>query len=117
MKIEYIDIKEIKPYLENHYKTYNGNADLYVYFFEKGLKILKDEGIFAFICSNKFVNVKYGEKLRGFILKNQMTIFDDFSGVKIFNPQYPRKSYPKRNEVFNNKIRKIHFFIYYLSKI
>lgn len=77
-------IKEIKPYLENHYKTYNGNADLYVYFFEKGLKILKDEGIFAFICSNKFVNVKYGEKLRGFILKNQMTIFDDFSGVKIF---------------------------------
>ncbi|MBR6993917.1 MAG: Eco57I restriction-modification methylase domain-containing protein, partial [Methanobrevibacter sp.] len=47
-------IKEIKPYLESHYKTYHGNADLYVYFFEKGLKILKDEGIFAFICSNKF---------------------------------------------------------------
>ena len=77
-------IKEIKPYLENHYETYNGNADLYVYFFEKGMKILKYGGVFAFICSNKFVNVKYGEKLRDFLLKYQIKIYNDFSGIKIF---------------------------------
>ena len=34
-------IKEIKPYLKEHYKTYTGVADLYVYFFEKGFQILK----------------------------------------------------------------------------
>ncbi|WP_394346971.1 Eco57I restriction-modification methylase domain-containing protein, partial [uncultured Methanobrevibacter sp.] len=33
------------------------------YFFEKGLNILKDKGIFAFICSNKFAKADYGEKL------------------------------------------------------
>ena len=52
-------IKEIKPYLEKYYNTYTGVADLYVYFFEKGLNILKENGIFAFICSNKFAKAKY----------------------------------------------------------
>ena len=56
-------IKELKPYFKEHYKTYTGVADLYVYFFEKGLNILKENGIFAFICSNKFAKAKYGEKL------------------------------------------------------
>ncbi|MCQ2972855.1 MAG: Eco57I restriction-modification methylase domain-containing protein, partial [archaeon] len=42
-------IKELKPYLKEHYKTFTGVADLYVYFFEKGLNILKEKGIFAFI--------------------------------------------------------------------
>ena len=77
-------IKDIKPYLETHYKTYQGNADLYVYFFEKGLKILKDNGIFAFICSNKFAKAKYGEKLRKLLLENQINIYDDLTGIKVF---------------------------------
>lgn len=77
-------IKEIKPYLKKHYKTYTGVADLYVYFFEKGLNILKEKGIFAFICSNKFAKAKYGEKLRKLILENQLKIYNDFTGVKVF---------------------------------
>ena len=48
------------------------------------MKILKNKGIFAFICSNKFVNVKYGEKLRDFLLNYQIKIYNDFSGIKIF---------------------------------
>ena len=48
------------------------------------MNVLKEEGIFAFICSNKFINVKYGEKLRELILKNQLKIFDDYTGIKIF---------------------------------
>ena len=77
-------IKELKPYFEKYYKTYTGVADLYVYFFEKGLNILKDKGIFAFICSNKFVKANYGEKLRELILNNQLLIYNDFTGVKVF---------------------------------
>ena len=77
-------IKELKPYLKEHYKTFTGVADLYVYFFEKGLNILKDKGIFAFICSNKFAKAKYGEKLRKLILENQLKIYNDFTGVKVF---------------------------------
>ena len=48
------------------------------------MKILKENGIFAFICSNKFAKAKYGEKLRKLILENQLKIYDDFTGVKIF---------------------------------
>ena len=48
------------------------------------MNILKENGIFAFICSNKFAKAKYGEKLRKLILENQLKIYDDFTGVKIF---------------------------------
>lgn len=64
-------IKEIKPYLKEHYEVYSGVADLFVYFFEIGLKILNTGGMFAFICSDRFTNTKYGKNLRKFILKYQ----------------------------------------------
>ena len=48
------------------------------------MNILKDKGIFAFICSNKFAKAKYGEKLRKLILENQLKIYNDFTGVKVF---------------------------------
>ena len=48
------------------------------------MNILKDKGIFAFICSNKFAKADYGEKLRELILNNQLLIYNDFTGVKVF---------------------------------
>ncbi|WP_303724531.1 Eco57I restriction-modification methylase domain-containing protein, partial [Methanobrevibacter thaueri] len=45
---------------------------------------MKEKGIFAFICSNKFAKAKYGEKLRKLILENQLKIYYDFTGVKVF---------------------------------
>ena len=102
-------IKEIKPYLENHYETYNGNADLYVYFFEKGFNILKEKGIFAFICSNKFAKAKYGEKLRKLILDYQLRIYDDFTGIKVFKEATVdtcviqiKKCFEETNEIYVN---------------
>ena len=102
-------IKEIKPYLKEHYETYTGVADLYVYFFEKGLKILKNKGIFCFICSNKFAKAKYGEKLRKFILNNQLKIYNDFTGIKVFKEASVdtcviqiKKDFVKDNEIFVN---------------
>ncbi|MDO9627411.1 MAG: TaqI-like C-terminal specificity domain-containing protein [Methanobacteriaceae archaeon] len=64
-------IKEIKPYLKDNYEVYDGVADLFVYFFEKGLKILKNDGMFSFICSDRFIMTNYGKNLRKFILKNE----------------------------------------------
>jgi hypothetical protein len=78
-------IKEIKPYLKENYEVYTGVADLYVYFFEKGLKILKNKGQLGYISSNKFIKANYGKKLRKFILEN--TIFEryvDHTWDKIF---------------------------------
>ena len=102
-------IKEIKPYLKEHYKTYTGVADLYVYFFEKGLNVLKEKGIFAFICSNKFSKAKYGQKLRKLILENQIKIYNDFTGVKVFKEASVdtcviqiKKNYIKDNNILIN---------------
>jgi len=72
-------IKEIKPYFKEHYEVYTGVSDLYVYFFERGLKILKEGGMFSFICSDKFIKAKYGKPLRKFILTKTLKEFNDYT--------------------------------------
>ena len=37
----------IKPYLQSNYQCFNGVADLYTYFFEKGVVLLKENGLLA----------------------------------------------------------------------
>ncbi|AMK15262.1 type II restriction/modification system protein [Methanobrevibacter olleyae] len=71
------------------------------------MKILKDQGIFSFICSNKFAKAQYGEKLRKLILKNQLKIFNDFTGINVFKEASVdtcviqiKKDYIENNEVF-----------------
>ena len=73
------------------------------------MNILKDKGIFAFICSNKFAKAKYGEKLRKLILENQLKIYNDFTGVKVFKEASVdtcviqiKKDYVNDNEIFVN---------------
>jgi type I restriction-modification system DNA methylase subunit len=78
-------IKEFKVELEKNYQVYNGTADLFVYFYELGYNLLKNNGLVGFICSNKFFRAKYGENLREFILSNmQIKTIVDFNGVKVF---------------------------------
>jgi|GEM_PF-297385 len=53
-----------KPYLKRHYDAFDGVADLYVYFYELGLKVLKPGGRLGFIVTNKWMKAGYGETLR-----------------------------------------------------
>ncbi len=78
-------IKDYKEYLKNSYEVFVGTADLYVYFYELAYKMLKQDGLNGFICSNKFFRAKYGEKLRTLIL-DKMTVLNiaDFNGKKVF---------------------------------
>lgn len=78
-------IKDQKEALSQKYEVYTGTADLYVYFYELAIRLLKPNGLTGFICSNKFFRAKYGENLRKYILDNT-TIEEiaDFNGVKIF---------------------------------
>ena len=77
-------IKEIKPYLKENYATYTGVADLYVYFFEKSINLLKEGGYLGFICSNKYTRANYGKKLREFLLNYNITHYNDYTGKKVF---------------------------------
>jgi tRNA1(Val) A37 N6-methylase TrmN6 len=42
----------LKTYLQTRYKSFHGVADLYVYFYELGLSLLKDGGRLGFISSS-----------------------------------------------------------------
>ncbi|MFL5339061.1 MAG: Eco57I restriction-modification methylase domain-containing protein [Gemmataceae bacterium] len=57
-------ISQFKPYLQQHYRAYDSVADLYVYFYELGLNLLKPGGRLGFIVTNKWLKAGYGEALR-----------------------------------------------------
>ena len=63
-------IKHLKPTLKKHYTCYTGAADLYVYFYERGLQLLSPNGIHTFICSNSWLDVNYGAPLQKYLLDN-----------------------------------------------
>jgi type I restriction-modification system DNA methylase subunit len=77
-------IKELNPYFKRHYKVFSGKADIYIYFFEKGIEIMKDGGLFSFICSNKFTKAHYGQIIRKFILENELRRYVDHTYDKVF---------------------------------
>jgi len=79
-------IKELKPHLKQHYECYTGTADLYVYFYERGVQLLKSGGVFSFITSNKWFRSGYGEKLRGWLKKStHVRRLIDFGDAEIFD--------------------------------
>jgi len=78
-------ITDLKPYLQSNYKTYSGRADLYVYFYEKGITLLKSNGVFCFITPNKFFRAKYGVDLKKY-LDTELNISNiiDFGELPVF---------------------------------
>jgi hypothetical protein len=54
----------LKPYLAKRFTAYHGMADLYVYFYELGLQILRPGGRLAYVVTNKWLKAGYGEPLR-----------------------------------------------------
>ena len=62
-------LSDYKPYLQSAYKAYHGMADLYVYFYELGLRVLKPGGLLSFIVTNKWMKSGYGEPLRRFFAR------------------------------------------------
>jgi methylase of polypeptide subunit release factors len=55
-----------KPWMEANYESYHGMADLYVYFYELGIRLLKPGGLMSYIVTNKWMKAGYGEPLRRF---------------------------------------------------
>jgi hypothetical protein len=100
-------IKEFKPIFKSQYDCYTGVADLYVYFYEQGLKLLKNQGILCYISSNKYFRSGYGEKLRKF-LANQSTIHQliDFGDAPIFTAiAYPSIIIASKEQPKNHQTR------------
>ncbi|RQV98336.1 restriction endonuclease subunit R, partial [bacterium] len=77
-------LKEQKKYLETHYVVYQGTADLYAYFFEKGISLLRPKGLFSFIVANKWMRANYGKPLRKYLLTKQIEEIVDFGDLPVF---------------------------------
>lgn len=79
------DIKLGDLYINQGFESFAKTGDIYCLFYEKGYHLLHNNGILAFITSNKWMRAGYGEKLRGFFAKNtNPLILLDFAGQKIF---------------------------------
>lgn len=63
---ERIDNKE---FIKSKYNSFSAFGDLYIYFYELSLKIMKNYGITSLITSNSFLKTEYGKPLRTLIQK------------------------------------------------
>jgi type I restriction-modification system DNA methylase subunit len=74
-----------KEYFQSHYAAFDGVADLYIYFMERGVKLLRNGGLFSIIVSSSFLRATYGEPLRRALKKNAAILrIVDFGGLAIF---------------------------------
>ena len=74
-----------KPYLALRYASYHGVADLYVYFYERGLELLAPGGKLSYIVTNKWLRAGYGEPLRRFLSERaEIEEVVDFGHAPIF---------------------------------
>jgi hypothetical protein len=85
----YVDSKKLKhlsPIFKKSFETYSGASDIYVYFYELGIKILRLNGIINLITSNKWIRSEYGRNLRKFFLnKTKPLQLLDFGTSRVFD--------------------------------
>jgi hypothetical protein len=78
-------IKRLKPYLARHYAVAGDRTDLYGYFFERGLKLLKAGGRLGYISSSTFFRTGSGARLRAFLAREaRIEEVVDFGDLAVF---------------------------------
>ena len=82
-----------KPYWEQRYRSYHGVADIFVYFFEQGIELLRPGGQLAFITSGSWVRANFGAPLRKFLSTDARMIsmvdfgeFQPFEDAEMIRP-------------------------------
>lgn len=116
----YINANELKKQFgvekynkfKRNFVTAKGTVDFYVYFFEKGISLLRNNGCLAFITPNKFLCANYAVALRNYFIENTMFIsFWDVSDTQCFSASvYPivsilRKCSKHEKYIFQIKTR------------
>ena len=78
---------KLKRVLKLSYSTFDGIADLYVYFWEQGLRLLRPGGWLSYIVTNKWLKAGYAEVLRNHLAtKSNIGFIADFGHAKHFFP-------------------------------
>lgn len=77
-------LSDFKNYFQRAYKVYHGMADLYSYFFERGIGLLNKKGLFGIIVANKWMRANYGEPLRKWLKHQPIEQIVDFGDLPVF---------------------------------
>ena len=78
---------KMKKYLSENYDAYGGKYDLYIYFTEKGVSLLKKDGLLAYILPNTFLVNVNAQNMRRIVLENtSIKIIRTFDS-KVFTAQ------------------------------
>lgn len=62
--------KEERDAIRKRFSTASGAWDLYVPFFQRGIQLLREGGVLAYVSPNKYLSASYAEGLRSFIRQN-----------------------------------------------
>ena len=84
----YFSLSKIKEYgkeFETNYSTYSKSSDIYCLFYEKGIQIVKNQGLVTYITSNSWLKTQYGKSLRIFFKnKTNPLILINIEDAQIF---------------------------------
>jgi hypothetical protein len=75
---------KFKSYFQKHYNVYQGTADLYTYFIERGVSFLREGGVFSYIVANKWMRANYGQPLRKWLKEQHIAEIIDFGDLQVF---------------------------------
>ena len=79
-----IPVAERERLLEQYPAGAVKSSDYFVYFYLRGLQILRKDGIHAFVCSNSWLDVAYGAAL-------QKCLLDDFDIMAVYHNEVEKE--------------------------
>ena len=77
--------KEEKNYITTNFESYQYKFESYLYFYEKGIQILKLNGFLSFITPELFLRLQKSENARKYLYKNSTLIELKFLGENVFS--------------------------------
>ncbi|MEM9954449.1 MAG: Eco57I restriction-modification methylase domain-containing protein [Chloroflexota bacterium] len=102
-------ISPYKPFFEANYAIYSGTADLFLYFYERGLELLRDDHRVGYITSGTFMNSNSAKSFRQYIHEyaafEQVINFGEnqpFKGAEMVYPMIAVLRSGEPNEVFQS---------------
>jgi len=57
-------LTDYKAFLQKEYRSFNSGADIYIYFFERGLRLTKNGGRLGYITSGSYVRTAFAKEFR-----------------------------------------------------
>lgn len=102
-------LSALKQYLAANFRCFHSSADLFAYFMERAVALLRTGGHFSYIVSSSFLRTSYGESLRR-QLKDSAAVLRivDFGGLAVFEsakdtyvciPLLAKVNQPRRIEI------------------